>query len=70
MEIKIKCDDCKGDGYDEVIKCTLPASMCCGGCYEKVWCENCNGTGMIDILIDDQEIEQLIKDGELNYERC
>lgn len=34
------CQDCEGEGYTEYgPTCSLPASMCCGGCYEKIECE-------------------------------
>lgn len=40
------CEECDGDGYLEVgPQCMKPASECCGGCYVKVECEECNGKG-------------------------
>lgn len=34
------CEDCNGEGYTEYGPvCSKPASMCCGGCYQKIECE-------------------------------
>ncbi len=34
------CQECYGEGYVEVGPiCSKPASMCCGGCYQRVECE-------------------------------
>jgi len=40
------CNECDGQGYVMIgPDCSLPASMCCGGCYKKVECDECNGKG-------------------------
>lgn len=42
----MECKECFGSGYYEMgPECDKLASMCCGGCYKKVKCETCNGTG-------------------------
>jgi len=42
----VMCEWCYGDGFVMVgPNCPYPPSMCCGGCYEKVKCDKCNGTG-------------------------
>jgi len=42
----MECKECFGSGYYEVgPECDRVASMCCGGCYKKVKCQTCNGTG-------------------------
>ncbi len=43
------CEDCEGNGYVySGPSCDSPASECCGGCYELLDCETCNGKGEID----------------------
>jgi hypothetical protein len=47
----MECEDCNGKGtveYGPV--CGMPASMCCGGCYQTVICETCDGSGKIEII--------------------
>lgn len=40
------CEWCEGEGRVKIgPNCSMPASMCCGGCYEEVKCDKCNGTG-------------------------
>jgi hypothetical protein len=40
------CECCSGNGYVEEMDCHVgSASICCGGCYKNVECEECNGTG-------------------------
>lgn len=40
------CEMCVGHGWVEVgPECDKPASMCCGGCYRKEKCDECNGSG-------------------------
>lgn len=41
------CPECRGDGYTEHRECSKPTSECCGGCYKKLWCEGCDGTGKV-----------------------
>jgi len=43
-----ECSECNGSGtYNVGPDCSMPASMCCGGCYTEVECEECGGTGEI-----------------------
>jgi hypothetical protein len=43
-----ECNECYGSGTYEVgPECSMPSSMCCGGCYRTVECDKCNGTGKI-----------------------
>lgn len=52
----VECDECCGCGsYDIGPECTMPASMCCGGCYRTVECDECNGTGKKLIKEEDGE---------------
>lgn len=47
--IEKECNVCNGNGYVEVGPvCGMPASFCCGGCYENIECENCEGIGRIE----------------------
>lgn len=47
----MECEECFGSGYYEIgPECDRPASMCCGGCYKKVKCEKCNGTGKLNYM--------------------
>lgn len=50
-----ECSNCYGEGYEEVVECDLPASMCCGGCTKLYECEQCNGTGYEEY--EDEETE-------------
>jgi hypothetical protein len=36
----------------------MPASMCCGGCYSVVSCEECEGKGYIEVEDWDDEEEE------------
>lgn len=41
-----KCETCNGEGEIEIGPiCGMPASYCCGGCYQYEKCEECEGTG-------------------------
>ena len=57
--IEVECEKCEGSGFIEAEKnCTLPASMCCGGCTEMVECPTCDGYGEIEI---EEEIYKQIR---------
>lgn len=44
------CLNCEGHGtYEELASCGKVASMCCGGCTETHECEDCNGSGVVDM---------------------
>ena len=65
-EIIVTCPDCE-DGYVEVREnCSLPASMCCGGCTKIEVCETCEGSAEIDIIdnvgIEVNEIRKMVQD--------
>lgn len=49
----IECETCQGEGYEEIVECSMPASMCCGGCVKTYSCEDCNGNGTIEISMPD-----------------
>ena len=54
METKtIECPECLGTGKIEKLICTKPISECCGGCYTYQECSNCDGTGEIEVNIDE-----------------
>ena len=43
----------EGDGqgsYEYGPVCSMPASMCCGGCYKTTICETCDGSGEVEII--------------------
>ena len=47
---EISCRTCEGSGETEYGPiCYQPASMCCGGCFEIVSCNVCQGSGIITI---------------------
>jgi hypothetical protein len=51
-----ECSECYGDGTVEVGPvCSMPASMCCGGCTEIYQCETCKGSGYEEY--EDEETE-------------
>ena len=39
------CEYCSGDGYTEYLSCNAPVSDCCGGCYKREKCNECDGDG-------------------------
>jgi DnaJ-class molecular chaperone len=45
--LKKECDTCQGSGVTSYVKCGMPASNCCGGCYESEECDECEGSGSI-----------------------
>jgi len=65
-----KCSECYGNGYVDVgPECDKPASMCCGGCYRKEKCDNCNGTGKekdtdTTFIVFGEEAVRLFEQGE------
>ena len=61
------CGYCSGDGYTEYISCNAPVSDCCGGCYKKEICDECDGEGYITI---EKSMEDLIKKYKKNRNRC
>jgi hypothetical protein len=40
-----ECETCEGTGCIERLSCTNWSNECCGGCYDEIMCEECNGTG-------------------------
>ena len=59
MDNYLECFECGGTGYVDSTYpvCFKPASECCGGCYENVECEYCDGCGDIyalDEMMDDE----------------
>lgn len=61
IEIVLECSECSGEG---VIlsgpSCWKPASQCCGGCYDEHSCENCSGSGSIEVEFDADQISEII----------
>jgi hypothetical protein len=59
--IKLECRECQGQGYDDVfVGCMKPASMCCGGCTERVRCGECEGEGSIEVQSHDDDMKRMI----------
>lgn len=53
-----ECTECYGEGCIELIgDCSMPASMCCGGCVKLYKCETCNGTGYEEYEEESEEEE-------------
>lgn len=58
--ITFQCEDCD-EGFQEYGPvCNKPASMCCGGCFEKVKCEECDGSGEKEVEIWEVDFEELL----------
>jgi len=56
----MECKECYGEGTVNIgPSCSSPASMCCGGCYETVTCEECKGYGVVE---DEEEEEDDFED--------
>lgn len=78
IEREVKCPECNGLGhYQSTYQvCDKPASMCCGGCYSTVDCEDCNGYGVVtqtgteyteqELMESDGWIESLIEWNPIN----
>ncbi len=45
--------------------CSMPASMCCGGCYQEIGCEHCHGSGKITAEFSNEFLQEII---EFHYE--
>ena len=59
--INLECEECNGQGYDDVfVGCNKPASMCCGGCDARITCEECDGTGVIEIESNCEYTDRLL----------
>jgi RecJ-like exonuclease len=57
LQEPVECQTCYGEGTMEVgPTCFKPASECCGGCYETKKCYVCQGTRVIWIDEDDEEM--------------
>jgi hypothetical protein len=49
FDIVQECTDCYGEGECEVgPACSMPANMCCGGCYTTEVCYTCEGAGVVE----------------------
>lgn len=46
-EIEVDCECCDGSGIIEIMKCRNNSNECCGGCFESVNCDECNGNGKL-----------------------
>jgi hypothetical protein len=48
-EIEIDCEQCGGEGGFESGPTCRPGGACdsCGGCYDSVQCERCEGAGVL-----------------------
>ena len=57
LQEPVECQTCYGEGTVEVGPiCSKPASECCGGCYETQSCYVCEGTRVIWIDEEDEEM--------------
>lgn len=68
----MECKECFGSGTYEVgPNCSMPASSCCGGCYETIRCEMCNGTGKIEDMETpiDEIYKMWVRTDERNFNR-
>lgn len=62
LTIMVHCKQCSGEGFQEVGPvCFKPASMCCGGCYEKHKCEHCGGSGEHEIDFTYTELKEYLE---------
>lgn len=48
--MEIECKECNGNGITPVFGgCNQLPSNCCGGCEVDAFCEECKGSGIIEI---------------------
>lgn len=60
MTFEFDCKDCD-EGKQEVGPiCFRPASNCCGGCYQEVECETCEGSGTLYVELDYDDLLELV----------
>lgn len=56
-QVMTTCPECEGEGkvyIDTSHSCTkMPWSECCGGCGYDVDCEDCSGSGEVELEFDD-----------------
>jgi hypothetical protein len=51
----MKCSDCDGIGTVKIMNCHDYSNNCCGGCYIRIMCDDCEGTGYVYSEDDDEE---------------
>lgn len=50
MNYVIECTGCNGDGtYEDGPDCSRPTSDCCGGCFQTKVCDDCSGSGELEV---------------------
>jgi len=52
------CENCEGEGTIDVFagwSCMKSIDNCCGGCYDTIECDECNGSGEVEADDDDDE---------------
>ena len=47
----VECDKCEGAGNYETMNCHNQSNECCGGCYIKKECDECDTSGKIEMEI-------------------
>lgn len=58
---QIDCTNCD-DGIILIgPKCSMPASMCCGGCYDEKTCDHCYGSGKITAEFSKEYLQEIIE---------
>lgn len=58
----IDCQECEGTGSVLVGPiCFKPASECCGGCFEELSCNICDGYGTVDTIELNEDLHKAAK---------
>ena len=64
MNYVIECTGCNGDGtYEDGPDCSRPVSDCCGGCFQTKVCDDCDGSGELEVdymvIHDEYAVEKI-----------
>jgi len=45
----VDCTNCDGEGEYDIMNCHNQSNECCGGCFIKTDCDDCDASGKIEI---------------------
>lgn len=62
INFTIECMHCDNGTQSIGPECSRPASDCCGGCFRDVECDECSGSGHLDLEITQDHMEIMLTD--------